>query len=61
MQPDKERKYLERKAGISDEAIATHARILPALTKCPTEVTVDRTHHGGNLRLESGRVSNPKN
>ena len=45
MQPDEERKYLEKKAGISDEAIATHARILPALAKCPSEVTVHRTHH----------------
>ena len=36
MQPDDERRYLEKKAGISDEAIQTHARILPALAKCPS-------------------------
>ena len=48
MQPDEERKYLEKKAGISDEAIQMHARILPALAKCPSEITVNRTHHGGN-------------
>ena len=34
MQPDEESKYLEKKAGISNEAIQTHARILPALAKC---------------------------
>ena len=45
-QPDEKRKYLERKAGISDEAIETHARILPALAKYPTEVNVNRTHNG---------------
>ena len=44
MQPDDERKYLEKKAGISDEAIITHARTLPALAKCPSKVTVNRTH-----------------
>ena len=44
MQPEDERKYLEKKAGISDKAIQTHARILPALAKCPSEVTVNRTH-----------------
>ena len=43
MQPDEERKYLEKKNGIADEAITAHARILHALTKCPTEVTVNRT------------------
>ena len=48
IQPDDERKYLEKKAGISDEAIQMHARILPALAKCPSEITVNRTHHGGN-------------
>ena len=48
MQPDEERKYLEKKAGISDEAIQTHERILPALAKCPSEVTVNRTHQGGD-------------
>ena len=48
MQPDHERKYLEKKAGISDEAVQLHARILPALAKCPSEITVNRTHHGGN-------------
>ena len=35
MQPDKERKYLEKKNGIANEAITAHARILPALAKCP--------------------------
>ena len=50
MQPDDKRKYLEKKAGISDEAIQTHARILPALAKCPSEVTVNRTHQGGDGR-----------
>ena len=50
MQPDKERKYLERKAGILDKAIATHVRMLPALAKCPTQVTVNRTHYGGDNR-----------
>ena len=34
--PDDERKYLEKKAAITDEAIQAHARILPALSKCPT-------------------------
>ena len=48
MQPHDERKYLEKKAGISDEAIQMHARILPALAKCPSEITVNRTHQGGN-------------
>ena len=48
MQPDDERKYLEKKAGISDEAIQMHARILPALAKCPSKITVNRTHQGGN-------------
>ena len=48
MQPDDERKYLEKKAGISDKQIQMHARILPALAKCPSEITVNRTHHGGN-------------
>ena len=48
MQPEEERKYLEKKAGISDEAIQTHARILPALAKCPSEVLVNRTHQGGD-------------
>ena len=48
MQPDDERKYLEKKAGISDEAVQLHARILPALAKCPSEIAVNRTHHGGN-------------
>ena len=48
MQPDGERKYLEKKAGISDEAIQMHARILPALAKCPSEITVNRTYQGGN-------------
>ena len=43
MQPDEERKYLEKKAGISDEAIATHARILPALATEATKRTT--THH----------------
>ena len=47
MQSDEGRKYLERKTGISDKAIATHSRMLPALVKCPTEITVNRTHHGG--------------
>ena len=31
MQPEDERKYLEKKAGISDEAVQLHARILPCL------------------------------
>ena len=53
MQPDDERKYLEKKAGISDEAVQLHARILPALAKCPTEITVNRTHHGGCLLYTS--------
>ena len=34
MQPEDERKYLEKKAGISDNAITTQARILPALARC---------------------------
>ena len=50
LQPDDERKYLEKKAGISDEAKQSHARILPALARCPTEVTVNRTHQGGEGR-----------
>ena len=45
-----ERRYLEKKAGISDEAIQTHARILPAIARCPSEVTVNRTHTGGDGR-----------
>ena len=48
MQPDEERKYLEKKSGISEEAIQMHARILPALAKCPSEVMVNRTHQGGD-------------
>ena len=59
MQPDDEGKYLEKKAGISDEAIQMQARILPALAKCPSEITVNRTHQGGNghdLRSRSGRA-----
>ena len=48
MQPEDERKYLEKKAGISDKAIQTHARILPALAKCPSKITVNQTHQGGN-------------
>ena len=50
MQPDNERKYLEKKASISDEAITTHARILTVLARCPTEVTVNRTHNGGDKK-----------
>ena len=50
MQPDEERKYLERKAGISDKAIATHTRIFPALVKCPTEVTINRTTTEGTTK-----------
>ena len=50
LEPDDERKYLEKKAGISDEAIQVHARILPALARCPTEVTVNRTQQGGEGR-----------
>ena len=50
MQADNERKYLEKKAGIFDEAIQTHARILPALAKCPSKVTVNRTHHRGTTK-----------
>ena len=56
MQPDEERKYLEKKAGISNEAIATHARILPALVKCPSKVTVNRTHHGGDDKDPQVRI-----
>ena len=56
MQPDEERKYLEKKAGISDEAIATHARILPALAKCHSKVTVNRTHHGGDNKDPKVRI-----
>ena len=36
MQPDKERKYLEKENGIADEAITAHAWILTTLAKCPT-------------------------
>ena len=50
LEPEDERKYLEKKAGISDEAIQVHARILPALARCPTEVTVNRTKQGGEGR-----------
>ena len=56
MQPDDKRKYLEKKAGISDEAIQTHARILPALAKCPSKVTVNRTHQGGDNRDPQIRI-----
>ena len=37
-----------KKSGISEEAIQTHARILPALAKCPSEVMLNRTHQGGD-------------
>ena len=56
MQLDDERKYLEKKAGILDEAIQTHAMILPALAKCPSEVTVNRTHQGGDNRDPQIRI-----
>ena len=56
MQPEEERKYLEKKAGISDEVIQTHARILPALAKCPSEVTVNRTHQGGDDKDPQVRI-----
>ena len=60
MQPDDERKYLEKKAGISDEAIQAHARILPALAKFPTEVTVNRTHQGGEDRAANPDKRKPQ-
>ena len=56
MQPDEEIKYLEKKLGISEEAIQTHPRILPALAKCPSEVTVNRTHQGGDDKEPQVRI-----
>ena len=56
MKPDEERKYLEKKAGISDEAIQTHTRILPAPAKCPSKVTVNRTHQGGDDKDPQVRI-----
>ena len=64
MQCEDERKYLEKKAGIFDEAIKTHARILPALAKCPSEIMVNRTHHGGDDKKPQVRIREsliPKN
>ena len=55
-QPEEEIKYLEKKAGISDEAIQMHARILPALAKCPSEVTVNWTHQGRDDKNPQARV-----
>ena len=56
LQPDNERIYLEKKSGIADEAIQTHARILPALAKCPSELTVNRTHQGGDDKDPQVRI-----
>ena len=55
-QHEDERKYLEKEAGISDEAIQMHARILPALAKCPSEITINRTHHGGDDKEPQVRI-----
>ena len=59
MQPDKERKYLEKKNGIAGKAITAHAWILPALEKCPTEVTVNRTMHWGDDKEPQVRILKP--
>ena len=56
MQPDEERKYLEKKAGILDEAIQMHARILLALAKCPSKIKVNRTHQGGDDKEPQVRI-----
>ena len=56
MTPDDERRYLEKKVGISDESIQAHARVLPALAKCPMEVIVNRTHQGGEDREPQIRI-----
>ena len=56
MQPHDEMKYLEKKAGMMDEAITTHARILPMLARCPTEVTINRTHNGGDNKDPQLRI-----
>ena len=39
-------------------------RILPALAKCPSEITVNRTHHGGDDKEPQVRIREslkPKN
>ena len=56
LQPNDKRKYLEKKSGIADEALQTHGRILPALAKCPSEVTVNRTHQGGDDKDPQVRI-----
>ena len=56
MQPDEERKYLEKKAGILDEAIQMHTRILLALAKFPSKIKVNRTHQGGDDKEPQVRI-----
>ena len=56
LEPEDERKYLEKKKGIADEAIQVHARILPALARCPTKVTVNRTQQGGEGRDQQIKI-----
>ena len=45
LDPDNEKRYLEKKREVVDIAVASHAQLLPAITHCQKPVTANRVTH----------------
>ena len=59
LDPDNEKRYLEKKREVVDIAVASHAKLLPAITHCQEPARANRlTHENRDPQVKSEKGSN---